>query len=194
MTMAFETVRDALIQTLGYNAAGNFRVVGYQRKATSAEEELDNLRSAQVFFAGSDYPKSAGRYTGPIQGDLQFRVDLTAAKAAQGSIGDIANFEAAAYLADRSWDQFYALVWNILLNGLNEHLGLDLGEMSSRWIDRVEKGDPAPQGEYAIVTGTFVYSCRVCEEPGGDVGLPGDSLDTEIEVNQDPTAKTGAEV
>jgi hypothetical protein len=207
--MFFQTVKDSLINNvLGPAEAGRFQTVGFQRQVKAAEMTLDNLRTAQVFYIGGTFPKSAGRNSGSVQHDVQFRVEFVVSKGTQLDL-DVINdpdadnadralalseLQEASDLADESMDDLFSIVWNILMDANNYDMGLPVGDVASRWIDAFRKDQPVPRGEYVILTGSLTLSLRVNEAIEGDTGVEANSIKGSLEIQGDPNNNTGVEV
>lgn len=206
--MNFRTVNQAIIDTLGAAAAGRFQVVGYQRQVKSAQEVKDNSRMVQSFYAAGDFPKSAGRQTGPVQHNMTFsigltvsapaRVNLSAINDPNATAGQIATALAAlqegADAADILFDELAEIVYQILMDGRNFDLGLSKGTLSKRWINSIRKNQPAPEGALVVLTGTVEYSCNTVEDTPGDTGTAGGIISTVVDIDGDDVERTGVEV
>lgn len=207
--MNFRTVKESLINNvLGPAAREKFNVVGYQRQTKNANDTTGIKRTAQIFFASSDFLKSAGRLNGPTQNDITFRVELTVSSAAKGDLSVINNpgstpeqitaaisvFQEASYLVDISFDEFIDEVYQILMSGVNYDLGLEKGVISNRWISSAEKDQPEPRGDLVTLTGSMILTCRTSEEVPSQEFTPGTVHETTIDINGDDVQKTGIEV
>lgn len=206
--MNFRTVNQAIIDTLGAAAAGRFQVVGYQRQVKSAQEVKDNSRMVQSFYAAGDFPKSAGRQTGPVQHNMTFSIGLTVSAPARVNLaaindpnataGQIATALAAlqegADAADILFDELAEIVYQILMDGRNFDLGLSKGTLSKRWINSIRKNQPAPEGALVVLTGTIEYSCNTVEDIPGDTGTAGGIISTVVDIDGDDVERTGVEV
>lgn len=206
--MQFQIVKDAVIATLGDDAAllpaaRQFRVVGFQRQAESAKRALN--ASVQVFFNTGDFPKSGGGFVGEVKHNTEFRIEMTVAKKAEGDLSGFENatteaeaaaalvtFTEAAEAVDNIMDQLWSDVWNILLDAKNETYGLDIGAVSSRWVPSFRKDQPTPKGEIVLLTANASLNCSVDEQVLGIAGISGDDFDVEFtDINGDTEQKTG---
>jgi hypothetical protein len=181
--MNFRTIKDALIDVLGDNAAGQFQVIGFQRQATDASETLDMSRTVQVYFKSGDFPKSQGRTHGSTQHDMTFHVDMMVSKASEYNLAAInddsatsmemmsalAGLQEASALADISMDELMDIVYQILMAANNYDFGLSKGLISNRWITQMTKDSPLPKGEYVILTGQMIFTCRASEAITGEI-------------------------
>lgn len=188
--MRFRTLKASIVAILGAAAAGRFRVVGYKQRGVAAEEIVGQLRTVQVFFTGGKFPKAAGSHLGPVMHDVTIKVDLSAARAAEGDLLALSNpdstpaefaaalssFREAADIADDSLDELGEIVFQILMDGRNLDLGLAPGNVANRWIERIDKGEPSPRGELVVVSGSMDLTCRVAEALLGDAGVPSDPV------------------
>jgi len=206
--MEFQIVKDSIINNvLGPAQGGQFQTIGFQRQVKSANETLDNLRTAQVFYIGGTFPKSAGRQSGPVQHDAQFRVELVVSKGTAIDLDVIndpmaSNFDRATALselqeasdaADDSLDDLFSLVWNILMAGPNIDMGLPAGTVSSRWIDAYKKDMPVPRGEFVILTGSMTLTMRMAEEIESEIGIEAESIKGSLQIKDDPNDNAGVD-
>lgn len=201
MTMNFETVKDALVTLLGNSAAGRYRTIGYQDRGTDATEVLDSNRSVQVFYSGGKFPKSGGRVNGPTKHDMNYQIVLTAGGANKVDLSVLDNVastegqKAAALAAmaeateiiETSYNELFALIYQILMDNENKFLGLTTPRIGSRWVEETEKNEPTDRGGYTVITGDMLYSCNVDEPLTGatpTAATPGQAIDLANE-NQD---------
>jgi hypothetical protein len=190
MTMKFRTLKASIVAILGLAAAGRFRVVGYKQRGVAAEEIVGQLRTVQVFFTGGKFPKAAGSHLGPVMHDVTIKVDLSAAKAAEGDLvaltdpsstpaefaAALSSFREAADMADDSLDELGDIVFQILMDGRNLDLGMGAGNVSPHWIENFDKQGPTARGEYVVMSGSLDLTCRVSEELLGDAGVAADHV------------------
>jgi len=183
--MNFRVVNAALINILGSATAGAFRVIGYRGQGHDSEEVRNLKRMVQVYCAFGDFPKSAGRQTGPAQHVLTFNIDFSVSSAARVNLAAInapgatslqiatalAGLQEASYEADVLLDELIDLTYQIVMDGRNFDLGMDKGVMSSRWVTRIQKDEPQPVGDLVTLTGRMVYTCQTVEEVAGDTGI-----------------------
>jgi len=207
MTMMFRTVKDSLINNvLGPAEHGRYRTIGYQRQMKAAGEALGDDRMVQVFFHSGDFAKQGGRVNGVTQHDAIFRIELTTASAAEGDLSVIndpnataaqvaaamAAFQEAAAVADESIDELFDLIYQVLMDARNIHLGLETkGEVSNRWVQGLQKDNPIPRGEYVVLTGSVQLGCRVAEQILGDEGVINEDYDITVDIVGDDIEKTG---
>jgi hypothetical protein len=207
--MQFRTIKTALTNLLGAQAAGRYTVEGYQRQSHSAEEILNNLRHVSVYYVSGAFPENESALEqGPYDHEMTFRVelllsadskaDLTAltnanATAAQYAAALAASLPASAN-ADSIFDELVDIVWNILIDTPNRDLGLAQYTIERRWIRNVQKEHPLPRGEYMVLAGTMDYVCRAIEKTGavGVVITPAGAhaLDASIGETADITGQT----
>ena len=214
MTMRFRQIRDAIIQILGDNAAGQFRVIGFQEQHMAATENLDNERSVQVFYKKGDIPGGENGSSDGFMHEMIFGLELTAAKAAEGDLaalnnpGDpsgvataLANFMDASHVADRSWDELLDLVVQIIMSPIYLDFGLeptpenpDGFTIGSRRLEEIEKKQPLPYGEYVTITGSVLLKCKINELVVGVTPTPLEGLNTQIDIKDDDVEQTAVEV
>ena len=202
--MNFRTIRDAIITTLGTGAAGNFRVVGFQKQAEAAEQNIDTDRSVQVFYDSGEFPKSSGSLSGNVMHDMTFALELTAAKASAVDLTVLENpastpaqiqaaFAAkqnAADLADKSLDEMIDLIYQVLMDARQQNFGLSF-EVADRWIDDVRKNRPITYGQYVVISGVAQLTCAIDEQASGDDGVLVEDMDFDIPIKDDPVGKAG---
>ena len=203
-------VREALKSILGAAAGGRYTVEGFQRQAHGAEEIVGNLRHVTVFYRQGAFDRSrSGWLQGPFQHGMTFAVQLQLAAPAKIDVASIENaqsaqefmsalggMEEAAANADALWDELSGIVYGILMSPLNMIPGT-----ADRWISSIQKDNPAPRGEYVLLTGTMDYTCTGPETVTGAVGVaPTEGVDIDLQATADITgatvdpAKAGAKV
>jgi hypothetical protein len=182
--MLFRTVKDAVVEILGDGAESRFRVLGYQRQSKSTSELKDNNRLVQVYYSDGNFPKTSGRQRGPKTHDITIEIDMSASAAAEGDVSvlesststaiqkaaAIAAIKEAAQKADESIDVLIDAVYQILMDARNEGLGLDKGDISQPWVDRIQKDASIERGDLVLKTANMKYNCRVQESVPGAVG------------------------
>ena len=204
--MNFRLIKTSIIEILG-NASNNcFVVIGHQRQMKSPDETNDINRLVEVFYSAGDFPKSSGRYTGPVQHDITFRIELTVSSPAKVDLDTLnrsgatpaemavalESHQEATNVTDDLLDELYELVYQILMDARNVDMGQEVGIVSNRWIDQWQKDDPVDKGEYAILTGTMFLKLRTAEQIVGEEAVTGGNLqDVTIDIEGDDTEKTG---
>jgi len=208
--MLFRQVKKSITcAVLGPAEDGRYRTIGYQNQTEDAESSLDNERSVQIYWVGSDFPESASALQGPFKHKITYRIDLSAAKATELDLkvlNDVSAtpedkadalyaFQEAAELADESFDELVDIVYQVIMDARNIDLGMSPGVVSDRWISQAKKDDPVPAGEYALLTGSMTLTCSVSEEAGGDPGVEGAiNMSTVVDIVDDDVEKTGIDV
>lgn len=207
--MNFRKVKTSIENVLIKAENNRYVTVGFQRQSKSAIETLDKSRLVQVYYSSGEFDKAAGRLNGPVQHDVTFNIDLTVSKAAEGDMSAIinpgttqqdivtalANFSEASQLTDESIDELINIVYQVLMDAENVDLGMDVGIVSNRWIPRVQKNNPLPQGEYVTITASLQLTCRMVEIVEGDTGIPGGKVhDIVVDIKDDDVEKTGVTV
>ncbi len=197
--MNFRKIQESLIiNILGPAEKDRFRVIGFQRQAKSAAEVLDCDRQVQVYYSAGEFKKTGGRLTGPVQHDITFKVELTVSKGVEIDLSvinsgsataaeksnAIAEFQEGSDAADKSFDELVEIIYQILMDARNYDLGMPVGTISNRWIDRIQKDIPSPNGEYVVLTGSMDLTVRAVEEVNGEEGL-GTATVYDITVDQD---------
>lgn len=204
--MNFRTIKDSIIEILGNASKNCFIVIGHQRQMKSADETIDINRFVQLFYSAGDFPKSSGRNTGPVQHDITFRIELTVSSPAKIDLSTLnrssstsaekasalASSQEASNVADDLLDELFELVYQILMDARNYDMGQEIGEVSNRWIDQIQKDDPIEEGEYVILTGSMFLKLRTAEQIVGESAVLTENLqDIVIDIKGDDTEKTG---
>jgi hypothetical protein len=66
------------------------------------------------------------------------------------------------------------------------------GTVSNRWIDRIQKDIPAPNGEYVILTGSMDLTVRAVEDVKGEEGFGiAEIYDVIVDQDGDDVEKAG---
>lgn len=202
--MAYRVVTAALINILGFYVPEGISVIGYRRQVKSSETR----RTIQVFYSSGDFPKSAGRQTGPAQHNMTFSIGLTVSAPAKVDLSVINNpsstpaqisaallaLQEGAAVADNLFDELAEIVYQILMDGNNFDLGLPVGSVSKRWVENMRKDTPAPEGALVVLTGVVQYSCNAAEDILGAIGTAGGIISTVVDIDGDDVEKTGVEV
>ena len=191
--MVFETVRDALITVLGDDAAGRSRVIGYQQQGSAAGEFKGNNRAVIVFYNRGQFDTGKGSIAGPNDHDITFRLEFRVSGKAIGSALDPTNISRADLSADRSLDELFATVYQVLMDTKNEGLGLATGIVQSRWVGEFQKDDISERGESPFITGFASLTCTVKEPILGISGTPGEGYGVKIDIVDDDVEQTEVE-
>jgi hypothetical protein len=182
--MLFRTVKDQVVKILGDSSNGTFRVIGYQGQSKATDELTFHDRSVQIYYSDGDFPKTSGRQRGPKSHNMTFQIDMSASAAAQGDLSvlesstatakqkaeAISSMREAAEIADKLIDVLIDAVYQILMDARNEGLGLDKGQISMPWVDRIQKDTIVECGDLVLKTANMKYSCRAQESVPGAVG------------------------
>lgn len=206
--MQFRIVKEALVKTLGDQAACRFRVIGYQRQSKSTDELTGNNRLVQCYYSDGDFKKGAGKMRGPKMHDITIDINVSASAKAQCDVTildspaatqsqkaqALADLKYAAELADQSVDETIDAVYQIIMDARNEYLGLEKDALSSRWLDRVQKDTIIERGDLVVKTANMKYSCRVQEDVAGEIGNEPDTVIFNSELPVDDTEGAGVTV
>jgi hypothetical protein len=188
--MMFRTVKTAIANLLDDNSGSLFRVIGHTRQTENADEYLGNDRLVHVYYSEGEFPKNAGRQRGDKVHNLTLNIDLSASAMAKGDISvidnpaataiqkaaAIASIKDASEEADRQIDELIEYVWNILMDARNQDIGLEDYDISSRWIDRIQKDTNLKLGDLVVKTANLKYTCRVMETVTGAIGNEPDKV------------------
>ena len=209
--MAFRAIKQALINTLGANAAGNFAVEGYQRESHAAEE-IWALPHVSVYYKRGAFPKGRGSMQN-AQHEMTFPVDIIVAVPSSIDLSVIASPTAtqqqlatalaanvpAAVAADALWDLTLEYVYQILKDpAITGTLG---GIIANPWLDELNKTEGPAMGELYTLAGSINFTCSAPEyTTGSGPGTLMDYLDITFTETADitgahyDTAKQGAAV
>jgi hypothetical protein len=205
--MNFREIKDRIIEILGSNANGRFQVIGFQRQNKNAEELVGVLRTAQVYYFSGDFPKGKSGILGPVDHAATYRIELTAASGAAGDLETIKSgsstaaqkankllaFQSAAERCDCSLDEFFEIIYQILMDARNIDVGMPPGQVSNRWIQRIEKDDIEDKGDLVVLTGSMDFSLNTEEQILGDTsGVSGVlGYGVTVDIDGDDTEQTG---
>jgi hypothetical protein len=210
--MQFRQTKKDLTTMLGDAAQGRFQVVGYQVQTVDASEILNDNRRVQVFYGEGDFEKSHASLSGPTEHDVTYRIELAASQPAKVNLAVIKDenstqaqisaaldcFQDSSKLVDESFDELLDIVYQILMDGRNIYIGSEGPpyKVKNRWVSGMRKDDPVPQGEYVVLTGVIMFTCRLTEEVPGDTGVAAadDAYDMTLDLDGDDNEKTGATV
>jgi hypothetical protein len=203
--MQFRTIKTALTNLLGAQAAGRYTVEGFQRQSHSAEEILGNLRHVTVYYHTGNFPEDALEQ-GPFDHEMTFHVGLLLSADSKADLSTLLNPNAtsgqyaaalaaslpASANADSLFDELVDIVWNILIDTPNRDLGLPQFTIEKRGIRRIAKEAIVFRGEYVVIGGTMDYVCRIIERAPGVAPTPagGHALDATINETADVTGAT----
>jgi len=205
MSMAFQTIKTALVTTLKNAAAGRFRTDPAMPQSMGSSD-IEQIPLVHVFYAGGEFPKISAPIRGKTIHEAKYSVLLTVA---QPCYADLATLEdptstaleittalsavqAANEAADTAFDNLVAIVWNILRDPQNEFLGLDRATYSiaNLWIDSVVKENPLNRGEVVIISGSLNLSIRCVEYPPSQTTTPGLAIINTLQATADKTGAT----
>lgn len=197
--MNFRKIKTNVITILGDASDGRFVTVGYQQQKTSAKEAKGTNRIVRVFYRDGNFPKEKGSLNGPVMHDMDFAIELTVSASAKADVATLNNelstpaqkaaalvgLKEASEEADKSIDELWEIVYQILMDARNIFLGDD-PEVANRWIPRFRKDDTLDDGELVVITGNASLTCSIDEQVTGDTPVPGDKVfDTTMQSNYD---------
>lgn len=204
--MQFRLAKESIVKLLGKAAGDRYGVIGFT-KQKDASEVLDDLRVVQVYYSSSDFPRIS---RSSIQHDVVIKIELTASTATKidlSALNDpeatdnersiaLAESKSAAENIQDVMDEFFEIIYQVIMDGRNLDLGLPPGSVANRWISSIQKDPvPYPNGQYICLSGLITLNFRVSEELTGDVGIAqGDgTIDVTVDIVNDDTEKTGVE-
>ncbi len=208
MSMVFIAVKEAAITTLGNDAAGAFRVLGFQAQEKAASNFKGNNQMVEVFYKTGTFPKGRSRNSGPVSHEMTLAVELTTSAATKVDLAVLENPAStpaqlqaalgaaaeAALEADKAMDDLISRVFQIMMSGLNLNLGLDENIISDRWILTVTKNDPNPRGQLVVLTAAMNYNCTVSETVPGEIPIDSEGISLENDLKDDAVSKQGFSV
>ncbi len=204
--MVFRQAKEHLVNILTENAGGRYRVQGYQPQRDSSEGAVDSDQIVRVFYESGEFPRRGGNWTGPSKHEMTFAIHLLVSRAASGDLdtlndpnataGDrstaLAAFENAAARTDAAMDELIETVYQIVMDNqfiqLDDSAGVDGSgdlDLASRWVDRIEKGDPVKHGQYVTIDGAIHYKLSCEEEFTGAPEVGTGNIDVDVLVNDD---------
>ena len=210
--MVFRQIRDAILRALADNADGEFKVIGAQKRGKAASEVKNKDRLVEVYYARGDFPKSGASVMGPTKHDMTFRVDASVSKPAQAIqryidvienpaslpadvVVAVANIRESDFLADRSFDELFERVYQILMDPRNDNFGLEVGSIGSRWVQSVNKDETTERGNLSVITGSIQLTGTTSEAVEGYKGTEGAKVfDIGVDIETDEPGKAGVEI
>ena len=210
VSVNFIRVKQALISNvLAPKANGRFRIVDAQRQAVGSEEIEDDSRLLMVYYSAGDFRLgNASRVTGPTNHDLTFKLDFSVSAGVTGNLNILQNQDATpeqisaairslgtgSAAADDLMDEFFALVYQIVMDPVSYDMGLPKGFVVNRWMDNFTKDNPEPKGDLVVLTAQATLTCRVSEDFVGDIsGRTGGNILTKTEIDGDNVQETGVQ-
>lgn len=203
--MVFEELRDGLEALLIANQASLFRTIGEQKQSTDADQVKGDLRTVQVFYSTGNYPKGKSSrqllnheigfqifYTvsSPAKADLTVLDDPGASPAAKQAA--LAASQEGSRLADRSLDELRRIVTQIIMDPVNQSIGLTKYTVSDPWLDNFRKDQPIDKGNLVILTASEIFSAVVSEKTDGAILTPAEIPTFNITNDERPlTGDTG---
>jgi hypothetical protein len=197
--MMFREVKSALVNILGDAAAERFIVIGYQRQSKASSEIKNNNRLVQVYYSDGNFARGQ-RNKGPHTHDLSFNIDVSASAKGDLSVLDsptatqyqkavaIASIKFASEEADTLIDELIEYVYQIIMDARNYDLGMSVGDVTSRWIERIQKDTIIERGDLVVKTANLKFICKVQEIVIGDIGNEPEKV---IFNSSTPTGDTG---
>lgn len=204
MTMNFRLIKAALVELLGSQANGRYRVAGYQKRGQSALEIKGKNRVAQVYYAQGNFPKSGGSPSGFVKHDMSINIDLFVSMPSKANMRILENQASSAEqvqtvlndmriaedLVDDAFDEFAEDIFQEIMDARNRDLGLG-DKVGSRWVPTITKDNPTRFGQLVTLTGTIILTCNKDEQVRGAVGVPFSVIDVTVDANLDPVGKAG---
>ena len=203
--MNFRIIKKALEENiLKKNESLGYKTFGHQAQGISSEP-AENKKMVFVYAASGDFD---GRTKGSVSHKIIFNIELTVNSRAMIDLSALEsenqairaaaleNLETAGKRNDDVLDELIDIVWNLVSDGRNDYLGVDETKypnlvVANRYVDSWQKDEPVQRGDIVINTAIMKVSCKVTEQPDGLVGVPSDSIQDSIYVNESPVENTG---
>ena len=197
--MQFQVIKSAIAAAIQTQAAGAFELVTSNRQAADAER-LRTLPHVRLYMHEIQFDPQRSARVGRKVSQVTLHIDLFAAAGSSASVETLqgANDTAvktallsmtnAADAADAAYDNLVSTLWNILENPANHTWGLDPGTVSDFWIDTVQKGTVAQEGNLVVISGSMDCTFKCTEYPPSAVGIPLNGIDTKLAATIDATA------
>ena len=178
--MVFEQLRDSIEALLLANQSTYFRTIGEEKQAPDAREALGNLRFVEVFF--SEGTRGKGSTKQETEHDVKYQLIFTVSAAATADIsvlekdsGATAPQKAAALLAStagsriagKSIDALYRMIWQIIMDPVNEDLGLDKYTVGNWELNNFKKFSPVDHGKLITIMASADLTATVTEKATG---------------------------
>jgi hypothetical protein len=180
--MAFRSVKTKLVELLGTEAAGRYKVVGYEPQPQNASQYTKSNRTIRAFSSGGEFPESATSVGGPAKHDNTMMLEMVVTASSEIDLGTLedsnstdaqratalAGTTPAAQIADEEFDEFVDIIWNILMVPKNQWLNDTKYKVGSRSVPAWKKDKIIPMGNYVIVTGYIRLDFNVEEVATGE--------------------------
>lgn len=208
--MTFEEVRDSTEALLIANQTNRYQVIVGQKQSASAEEFSGILRTIQLFYNAGEYDKSRSSRQ-KLEHDCTFTLNYYVSSPSEADISvlnpdsgsTVAQKQAAAVgiqsafrLADESMDEFRRMITQIIMDPVNDQLGMPLlngkFQVSNRWLSNFRKTDPIDRGNLVELNASETLECRVKELTPGATATAGVQPIIDMGISQQPI--TGDEV
>lgn len=209
--MAFENLRDGIEDLLKTNESNLYRTVTEQKQSTGAEEHKGNLRSIQVFFSEGDRDERKSSRT-QFEHNVTYEMFFTVAASSTADLSILNNDSATptqkqdallastsgARIADRLMDEFYRIITQIIMNPVNEDLGLAKYIVSNRVLANFRKNQPIDHGNLIVLTASAKLTAWVTEETIGATPIvavePAIGIESNFNTKEDAEATDPATV
>lgn len=185
--MNFRIVKESIVNNILIpGEKGQYKTLEYQTQGMGAEQILGNDRTAFVYYFQGDFDgRRVGTQTHKITFNIelavssQAKMDLAALENADPAVRAtaIANLETAGKINDESLDEFIDIIWNLIMAGNNDFLGIDETKypdlkVTNRYINSVQKDEPVQRGAYVVNTAIMKLVCNLFEQPPEKAGAP----------------------
>lgn len=200
MTMNFITVYGAIVDLLGDEAAGRYRVCGYKNEPEDALLIKDTSACVSVFVGDVEIPENKSSSAGPFHWNCTYNIELaitTKATADLAVLEDpdatqgqrataIASIQTAKALGEQAINNLIATVYQVLMSATNLDLGLEIGVFSNRWIAKIDKDEPNNMADMVVSKANMHLTLSVEEEVTGLLGEDLEDVDVTINLDDEP--------
>ena len=197
--MVFEQLRDSLLTLLQTKGGSRFRAIGVQHQTFSSQEIEGDLRTVQVFLNTSDYPPSGKQI---FKHDVPFQLLLSVSSPTKGdkAVIDDDNASASARqtallavqeginLVDKSMDELWRMVTQILKDPANEEIGLADYVVSDPNLTGFRKNQVLEKGTLTVLTAQAAWSAHIDETTPGITGVAAVQPAIDVTLNEQPVS------
>ena len=193
--MNFRVIKQAIVTILLASATANSYEVVTSQRQKDGSKNINDIKKVAVYFIDDEFDVNSGSSNGDVQSNPTFEINLkVSTKGKYTDVNDPDSLVSAEIIADDLMDEFFDIVYQILMDARNIDLGLTIGTISKRFIKNIKKGDILKDGDTVTIIGSMNLTCQTAEAVLGDDGVIGIGVSSDIEMNNDDFASTKIEV
>lgn len=199
--MVFEDLRDSLLTLLQTKAGSRFRAIGVQKQSFGSQEIKGDLRTVQVFYVTGDYPASGKQI---FRHDVTFQLLLSVSSPTIGDKATVEDKSASASarqtallavqeaedLVDKSMDELWRMVSQILKDPINEEIGLANYVVSNPELNGFRKNQLLDKGTLTTLTASATFTATIDETTPGATGVEAIQPAIDTVLNEQPVDGT----